>query len=346
MKQQFIAISALLALTMSGTAYSYDWQPLPTEAPAPANNPTTRAKVELGKVLYFDPRLSSTGTVSCNTCHNVMEGGDDSRPNSMGVDGQTGGRGAPTVWNSAFHSTQFWDGRASSLEEQAIGPMTNPIEMGMKNHDLVMQRVAKMPGYKTLFNTAFGNEQMTLDQAAKAIAAYERTLITPNSAYDQYVTGNKSALNKQQQQGMALFAEVGCVSCHSGAAFNGQSGLPTGTLMLMKFPTFNDNDYVKRYSLAADKGRENVTGKAEDNNMFRIPTLRNIALTAPYFHNGAVHTLDEAVKVMAKTQLNIELKESEVADITAFLSALTGPFPKQVMPRLPITPGESVVVMD
>lgn len=344
MKKVFMVISALFALAASGAAHSYDWQPLPTTAPAPANNPTTRAKVELGKALYFDPRISSTGTVSCNSCHNVMEGGDDSRPNSMGVNGQTGGRGAPTVWNAAFHATQFWDGRASSLEAQAIGPMTNPIEMGMKNHDLVMQRVAKMAAYKTMFNAAFGNQQMTIDQAAKAIAAYERTLITPNSAYDQYVKGNKSALNKQQQKGMALFAEVGCVSCHSGAAFNGQSGLPMGTLMLMKFPTFTDNAYVKKYNLAADKGRENVTGKAADNNMFRIPTLRNIALTAPYFHTGTVRTLDEAVKVMAKTQLNKDLKKSEVADIVAFLNALTGPFPKQVMPRLPVTPGESVVV--
>jgi cytochrome c peroxidase len=307
------------------------------------DNPTTQAKVELGKTLFFDPRISSTGTVSCNTCHNVMEGGDDSRPNSMGVDGQTGGRGAPTVWNSAFHSTQFWDGRANSLEDQAIGPMTNPIEMGMKNHDLVMQRVGKMAGYKKMFNAAFGNSELSLDQAAKAIAAYERTLITPNSAYDQYVKGDKRSLNKQQQKGMALFAEVGCVSCHSGAAFNGQAGLPVGTPMLMKFPIFSDNDYVKKYDLAADKGRENVTGKAEDNNMFRVPTLRNIALTAPYFHNGTVKTLDEAVVVMAKTQLNKDLKPSQVTDIVAFLNALSGPFPKQVMPRLPITPGSSVV---
>ncbi|MDH5734509.1 MAG: cytochrome-c peroxidase [Gammaproteobacteria bacterium] len=343
MKQSMVMIG-LCALISVTTAQANIWQALPESAPAPADNPTTAAKVELGKTLYFDPRISSTGTVSCNSCHNVMEGGDDSRPNSMGVNGQTGGRGAPTVWNAAFYSTQFWDGRANTLEDQAIGPMTNPIEMGMKNHDLVMQRVRKMSGYQEMFKKAFGDSAMTIDQAAKAIAAYERTLITPNSAFDVYVKGDKKALTSAQVNGMNLFADLGCVSCHSGSAFNGQAEVKVGTPVLMKFPTFADNDYVSKYDLAADKGRENVTGKAEDNNLFRIPTLRNIAVTAPYFHNGAVKTLDEAVKVMAKTQLNIDLSTAQTNDLVAFLESLTGPFPQQTMPRLPLTPGKSIVV--
>ncbi|MCW8855561.1 MAG: c-type cytochrome, partial [Gammaproteobacteria bacterium] len=173
--------------------------------------------------------------------------------------------------------------------------------------------------------------------------AYERTLITPNSPYDLYVKGNKKALTAQQVKGMNLFADLGCASCHSGPAFNGQANVKVGTPVLMKFPTFVDNSYVSQYDLASDKGRENVTGKAEDNNMFRIPTLRNIAVTAPYFHTGTVKSLDEAVKVMAKTQLNIDLNTSQTNDLVAFLDSLTGPFPQQTMPRLPVTPGKSVI---
>ncbi len=327
-------IITLVAALSSGQAIA-QWQALPETAPAPANNPTTTEKVELGKALYFDPRISSTGTVSCNSCHNVMEGGDDSRPTSMGVHGKVGGRSAPTVWNAAFYSTQFWDGRADTLEDQAKGPMTNPIEMGMKDHDTVMSRLKQIPGYKDMFRKAFGNDDMTIDQAAMAIAAYERTLITPNSAYDRYVKGDKKALTARQQKGMKLFAEIGCVSCHSGPAFNGQQGVDIGTPVLMKFPTFADNDYAKAYDFMADKGREEVTGNKADANMFRIPTLRNIALTAPYFHNGKVNDLPTAVKVMAKTQLNQDLNKQQVEQIVAFLNGLTGEFPEQTMPRLP-----------
>lgn len=253
----------------------------------------------------------------------------------MGVHGQQGGRSAPTVWNAAFYSTQFWDGRANTLEDQAIGPMTNPIEMGMKDHDSVIDRLKQIPGYRTLFVKAFGNDKITIDQAAKAIAAYERTLITPNSAYDRFVKGDKSALTDKQQQGMQLFASIGCVSCHSGAAFNGQQGVEIGTPVLMKFPTFTDNDYVVKYDFLSDHGRQEVTGNKDDAHLFRIPTLRNIALTAPYFHNGKVNDLPSAVKIMAKTQLNQDLNQQQVHQIVAFLNSLSGEFPAQTMPRLP-----------
>jgi len=333
----------ILAAVLNSSIAMAEWQALPEVAPAPANNPTTPEKVELGKALFFDPRISSTGTVSCNSCHNVMAGGDDNRATSMGVHGKQGGRSAPTVWNAAFYSTQFWDGRANTLEDQAIGPMTNPIEMGMKDHDTVMTRLKKIPGYKTMFDKAFGNDDMTIDQTAKAIAAYERTLITPNSAYDKFVKGDKKALTNQQQKGMKLFADIGCTTCHSGPAFNGQQGVEIGTPVLMKFPTFENNSYVKQYNFMADKGREEATKNKADANMFRTPTLRNIALTAPYFHNGTVNELNTAIKVMAKTQLNRDLQDTEVNNIAAFLNSLTGEFHAQYAPRLPATKGTTLL---
>ena len=332
----------LVASLFAAQASATDWQALPETAPTPADNPTTEAKVELGKMLYMDPRFSSTGTVSCNSCHNVMEGGDDSRSVSMGVHGKTGGRNAPTVWNSAFHSVQFWDGRAPLLEDQAKGPVANPVEMGMKDVDTAMERVRRIPGYKAYFDKAFGENSMTVDNAAKAVAAFERTLITPNSSYDKYVKGDKKAMSEQQVRGMNKFASSGCTSCHSGAAFNGPQ-MKLGEGFFTKFPTFTDNSYVAQYKLADDKGRQEVTGNKADANIFRTPTLRNITDTAPYFHNGSVNDLAEAVRVMAKTQLNKDLPDADVNDIVAFLGALTGEYPEITMPRLPATSGTSIV---
>jgi cytochrome c peroxidase len=339
MKQIFVVFVAALFAAPAGAV---EWQALPDVAPAPADNPTTNAKVELGKMLFMDPRFSSTGTVACNSCHNVMEGGDDSRSVSMGVHGKTGGRNAPTVWNSAFHSVQFWDGRAPLLEDQAKGPVANPVEMGMEDVETAMNRVRKIPGYKAYFDKAFGENSMTVDNAARAVAAFERTLITPNSAYDKYVKGDKQAMTGQQVRGMEKFASTGCTSCHSGAAFNGPK-MKLGEGFFTKFPTFTDNSYVAQYKLADDKGRQEVTGNSADANMFRTQTLRNITDTAPYFHNGSVNDLAEAVRVMAKTQLNRDLPDADVEDIVAFLGALTGEYPVITMPRLPATAGTSIV---
>ena len=340
MKSKTTVLSLVAALA-TNVALA-DWQALPGKAPEPADNPTTPEKVELGRMLYFDPRFSETGTVSCNSCHNLMLGGDDNRAFSMGVHGKTGGRSAPTVWNSAFSSTQFWDGRAASLEDQAKGPVVNPVEMGMSDLEKAMRRVRAIPGYEPYFIAAFGSEEpMTVENAARAVAAFERTLITPNSAYDRFVKGDKTALTERQQRGMNLFAEVGCTSCHSGPAFNGPT-MPAGTGVFMKFPTFADSDYVSKYDMVKDKGRFDVTGNKADLQMFKVPTLRNVALTAPYFHNGSVKVLDEAVRVMAKVQLNKDLEETEVEDIVSFLNGLTGEFPEQPMPRLPATPGWTI----
>lgn len=331
----------------STLALAADWQALPVVAPAPADNPTTPEKVELGRMLFLDPRFSSTGTVSCNSCHNVMLGGEDNRAVSMGVHGKTGGRSSPTVWNSAFNSSQFWDGRAATLEDQAKGPVVNPVEMGMSELEEAMNRVRDIPGYRPYFEQAFkgDGDPMTVDNAAKAVAAYERTLITPDSAYDRYVKGDKEALTAQQVRGMQAFESTGCTACHSGPAFNGPAMAP-GAGFFMKFPTFADSEYVKKYGFTADGGRFQVTGKEADRDLFKVPTLRNIALTAPYFHNGAVKTLDEAVRVMAKTQLNRDLSDTDSADIVAFLNALSGPFPQQPLPQLPPTPGRSIISND
>lgn len=307
-------------------------QSLPSKAPAPADNPTTPQKVTLGQMLYHDPRLSSSGTVSCASCHNTMLGGEDNRGGSVGVEGQVGGRSAPTVWNAAFNEVQFWDGRAASLEEQAAGPVTNPIEMGMKDWDQVVVRLKGIEGYQEAFEKVFGSDSISKDNATKAIAAYERTLITPNSPYDKYVDGKKSAMTNQQIRGMNKAVEIGCTGCHSGPAFNGPG-------VFQKFPVISNGYLEAQYDFKDDKGLAEVTGKKEDEHMWKVPTLRNITLTAPYFHNGKVKSLKRAVKLMAKMQLDKALSKDEIDDIVAFLDALTGEFPKQKMPVLPGTPG-------
>ena len=328
------SLVSAIALTVSMSAMAAEV--LPNKAPEPANNPTTPEKVELGKMLYHDPRLSSTGTVSCASCHNTMLGGEDNRPNSMGVNGQTGGRSAPTVWNAAFNAVQFWDGRAASLEDQAAGPVTNPIEMGMKSWDDVVARLKTIKGYRQAFDLAFGHdsETITKENATKAIAAYERTLITPNSPYDKYISGEKTAMTEQQVRGMQKAVELGCTSCHSGPAFNGPGAF-------QKFPVHKNGYFEAQYHFSKDKGVAEVTKKETDEHLFKVPSLRNIALTAPYFHNGSVPTLEMAVKVMGKVQLDKEISDADTADIVAFLNALTGEFPKQTMPVLPGTPGST-----
>ena len=341
MKNRYISLTASsFNAGVAAATPQVHWQALPTVAPAPAGNPTTSARVELGKMLFFDPRLSSTGTVSCFSCHNVMEGGDDHRPVSIGVEAQRGGRNAPTVWNAAFLSVQFWDGRAATLEDQAKGPPANPVEMGMKSLTMVIQRIRLIPCYAPYFHQAFGpGDVITMDNAAKAIAAYERTLITPGSAYDRYVQGDRAALTPEQVRGMQDIASLGGASCHQGPNFSGPL-LPTGTGFFVKFPIYTDNPYVKKYDLEGDLGRYEVTHRAADKHVWRVPGLRNLVYTAPYMHNGSEKTLPEAVRVMGATQLNRTLTEAQVRDITASLAALTGRFPVQTMPRLPPTPGD------
>ncbi len=312
---------------------------IPDSVPTPADNPISSAKIELGKQLFFDPRLSIDGTVSCNSCHNVMASGADNRPTSVGVDGQRGGRNAPTVWNAALLTTQFWDGRAATLEDQAKGPPLNPIEMGMPNAQAVVDRLESIPGYKAQFDAIFG--AVSYDNMAKAIASYERTLITTNSPFDRYMKGDKTAVSDKAIKGMTRFDTIGCSGCHNGVNFAGPA-LATGTGFFQKFPIFN-NPLIAKYDLAKDKGRYEVTKESADINTWRVPGLRNIATTAPYFHNGSVNSLDEAVRVMAASQLDKKLSDAEISEIVAFLESLTGEFPTQTMPRLPGIVGSSLV---
>ncbi len=341
MKQR--KISALLytaaATLLASNLVSADT--LPKTVPTPADNPTTTEKVELGKQLFFDPRLSVDGTVSCNSCHDITSSGTDNRATSAGIGGQHGGRSAPTVWNAAFHSALFWDGRAGTLEEQAKGPPIDPLKMGMPSEAAIVERLNSIPGYVEQFKTVFGiSNAVSYNNMAKAIAAFERTLITPNSPYDRYLAGDKSALPKQAQRGKHVFERTGCKGCHSGANFAGPT-LPIGQGFYQKFPTYSSK-YDTKYDLNSDKGRYDITKAKTDMNKWRVPSLRNIALTAPYFHNGSVKSLDEAVRVMAKTQLDIKLSEREVTDVVAFLQSLNGELPEISIPRLPEAKKSSV----
>jgi len=341
--KKFTLSTLFIAGTFVAASPVWAFQPLPLHPYVPQDNPMSPAKVELGKQLFFDARLSSNGTVSCNSCHDVNGSGTDNRAVSVGVGAQTGGRSAPTVWNSAFLTAQFWDGRAATLEDQAKGPILNPIEMAMPNEQAVIERLSSIPGYKTQFKQVFGGEDsLSYNNVAKAIAAYERTLITPNSPFDRYLNGNKTALSKAALRGMKEVQAVGCTTCHNGVNFAGPA-LTMGVGFYQKFPTFSDSGYVKKYKLEDDLGRSAVTQNKDDQHMFRVPTWRNIALTAPYLHNGSAKTLDEAVRVMGKTQLNKDLSGQQVNDIVAFLNSLTGDFPKQSMPRLPATPNIGLI---
>jgi cytochrome c peroxidase len=302
---------------------------------APADNPITPEKVELGKQLYFDPRLSKDSTVSCNSCHDLAAAGADTRAVSTGVGGAQGSRNSPTVWNAAHHSAQFWDGRAASLEEQAKGPLVNPVEMAMPSYDAVVARVKSIPGYVAQFDRVFGKNSVTIDNIARAIATYERTLVSGSSKFDTFRFVDKGALSQAEWAGFQTFRQAGCMECHMGPDFNGPPPLARGAGFYQRFPRFADSALVAQYKLLDDPGRYAVTKQEADRNVWRVPTLRNVALTAPYFHNGLVPTLEEAVKVCAKGGSNRDLSADEVRSLVAFMNALSGELPKQTAPKLP-----------
>lgn len=332
-KHAFFTTTLLVSMS---TACLAAFEPLPlSPPPASADNPPSAAKVALGKQLFFDPRLSLDNSLSCNSCHDLNNNGTDSRSVSVGVGGQVGTRSAPTIWNAVFISSQFWDGRAPSLEEQAKGPILNPIEMGMPHKEATVERIRQIPGYRKQFARVFGGkEPVTLDNIAKAIATYERTLITPNSPLDQYLRGDQTALSEQAIAGMHEFEKLGCNRCHKGPAFAGPANMPRGEVFVEWFPAFASR-YDKIYQLKEDLGRNAGIKPRPITGRWRVPSLRNVALTAPYFHNGRVKTLDEAVRVMARVQLNRDINEQQVSNLVAFLNSLTGQFTRQTPPRLP-----------
>jgi len=292
--------------------------------PVPADNPITPAKVALGKMLYFDNRLSKDGTISCATCHDPEMAWTEHTPTSTGIGNQVGGANSPTVINAAYAKTQFWDGRAASLEEQALGPIENPIEMG---HELpaMIADLSKVSDYQAEFEKAFGDPEITSDRIAKAIASFERLVLSGNSPYDKFQDGQADALTDAQKRGMDLFAKVGCNRCHRPPEFSNYMFHNAGIGM--------DKD-------PPDEGRKAVTG--EDGNLgeFRVPALREVANTAPYFHDGSCKTLEGAVALMAaggKDNPNLslmlkalrekEISEEDQKDLVEFLKALSGEFP-------------------
>ena len=316
------------------------FQPLPPFPPAPADNPASPAKIELGKQLFFDRRLSPQLSHSCLSCHNVLSHGSDERAAIAGAGGQTSRRSPPTLWNVGYNTIYFRDGRGLSLEQAIQMHMLEADAMAMGQEAHLTARLQAIPGYVTAFRVAFGPGPITLNSVGKALAAYLRTLNTQDSPWDRYLRGDAEAISAEAKKGFGHFVETGCASCHFWVQLAGPvPGLAfeMGQGFYELFPNYKGSEYDKKYRLTDDPGRIQVTRDATDQHMWRVSGLRNVAVTAPYFHNGSVATLDEAVRVMSKTQLNKELSSAHVADIVAFLQTLTGEFPHQTFPHLPLT---------
>lgn len=289
--------------------------------PIAAAKVTEPAKVELGKKLFFDPRLSKSGFISCNSCHNMSMGGSDNLKSSIGDRWQKGPINSPTVLNASHNMAQFWDGRAKDLKAQAGGPIANPGEMGF-SHELAVDVLRSIPQYVSEFKQVFGNDKLTIDEVTIAIAAFEETLVTPNSRFDKWLKGDKKVLKTQELAGYKLFKESGCVACHNGINLGGNSYQKMGIVEAFK-------------TTSTAQGRADVTGKDADRFYFKVPTLRNVELTYPYFHDGSADTLMQAVDTMGRLQLGRKFSDKENAEIVAFLKTLTGDQPQFTLPILP-----------
>jgi cytochrome c peroxidase len=314
------------------------FKPLPSTIPALNDNPVTPAKIDLGKSLFFDPRLSASGVFSCYSCHNLTTGGDDNMETSVGHGWQKGPRNAPTALNAVLNEAQFWDGRAADLAAQAKGPIQAGVEMANTPAN-VETTLGSLPAYVTAFSLAFPNESapVNFDNMAKAIEAFEATLLTP-APFDAFLNGDDSALSAEARAGLQLFIDKGCSSCHSGVNVGGHGYYPFG---LVERPG-------AEILPPGDKGRFAVTETTDDEYVFRAAPLRNIALTAPYFHSGKVWDLKVAVQIMAESQLGEDLSDQEADQIVAFLDSLTGTLRPITLPVLPaetrLTPHPSAEV--
>ncbi len=282
-------------------------------APLPAPPAPPAAKQALGERLFHEPRLSRDDSISCASCHDLGRGGTDRRKVSIGVGGAVGGINAPTVFNSSLNFAQFWDGRAATLEEQAAGPIHNPVEMA-SSWEEVLPKLRADAAYADQF-AALYPDGITAANVADAIAAFEHGLLTPDSRFDRYLRGEREAMTAREIDGYQRFRALGCTSCHQGVQLGGN--------MYQKFGVMRDY-FAGRAPTAADLGRYNVTKREEDRHVFKVPSLRNVALTAPYFHDGSADTLESAVIVMARHQLGREIETRDVEAIAAFLRALTG----------------------
>lgn len=285
------------------------FEPLPESIIDEKENATL---IELGKKLYLDPILSVNDKISCNSCHSLSNYGVDNEPTSPGHANERGGRNSPSTMNAALHIAQFWDGRASTVEEQALGPIMNPVEMGMSKNADVVQKLEAIDKYKELFAEAFKDAKYPFNfkNIGIAIGAFERTLLTP-SRFDEYLKGDEDALKEDEKRGLNKFIEMGCTTCHNGVVIGGNS--------------FKKVGLVEPYE-TSDLGRYEVTKLESDKKVFKVPSLRNVAKTAPYFHDGSVETLDEAIRLMAKHQLGQDVDNEFVNDVKAFLGSLTGEY--------------------
>jgi len=302
------------------------FKPIPAKPPVLKDNPATSATVQLGKKLYFDPRLSASQLISCNTCHNVGLGGADLQETSIGHGWQKGPRNAPTVFNAVFNLAQFWDGRAEDLKSQAKGPVQASVEMNNKP-ERVVETLKNIPGYLPLFKKAFPKEKepVSFDNMAKAIEAYEATLLTPDSAFDRYLKGTRKALTSKEEEGLRIFMDKGCVACHGGINVGGAGYFPFG---VREAP-------ATEVRPEGDTGRFKVTNTESDKYVFKAPSLRNVALTPPYFHSGRVWKLKDAVAIMGSAQLGVSLGPDDSENIVAFLQTLSGRQPRVEYPILP-----------
>ena len=308
------------------------FEPVPDSPPALENTPLTPESIELGKMLYFEPRLSSSWLISCNTCHNLALGGVDLLETSVGHGWQKGPRNAPTVLNSVFNIAQFWDGRAKDLMEQAMGPVQAAVEMN-STPERAVATLKSIPEYVDRFEAVFpdSDDPVSFENMARAIEAFEATLLTPDSRFDQYLKGNSNALGAMEKKGLALFMDKGCAACHGGVNAGGSGYFPFGVVDKPGADILPPED----------KGRFAVTNTAADEYVFKSPSLRNIALTAPYFHSGVVWDLDQAVGIMGSAQLGQQLSDDETRTIVAFLKTLTGKQPVVEYPILPTHTAET-----
>lgn len=319
-----IAGQAAFASELRDTALDL-FKPLPSIIPALADNPVTPEKIDLGKALFFDPRMSASGVFSCNSCHNLATGGDDNMPTSIGHGWQKGPRNSPTVLNAVFNEAQFWDGRAVDLAAQAKGPVQAGVEMA-NTPDNVIATLNSMSQYRDWFQASFPGQAdpVTFDNFAKAIEAYEATLITP-APFDAWLNGDDNALSTEQLAGLELFIDKGCAACHNGVNLGGNGYYPFGLIEKPGADILPEND----------KGRFAVTETADDEYVFRASPLRNIDQTAPYFHSGKVWDLKVAVQIMGESQLGEDLSDAEADKIVAFLNSLSGQMPQVIYPILP-----------
>ena len=306
------AILLCLAAVPAVTARANSNEPI---EPLPRSVAVDAAKAMLGKQLFHDSRLSRNDTISCASCHDVSNWGVDSSSSSTGFSGQVGSRNAPTVFNAVFNFRQFWDGRAATLSAQAAGPVVDPIEMGMESWDAVVEKLRAVPEYRTAFEQVYGDD-ITAEAIRDAIAEYEKTLITADSPFDRYLRGDEKAITPQQLRGYRLFKGYGCVSCHQGRNVGGN--------MFQKFGVLKDINLRK--AAQVDFGRFNVTGNEWDKHVFKVPSLRLATKTAPYFHDGSVATLEEAVRIMVEFQLGRPVPARDQQDIIAFLESLVGTY--------------------